>query len=166
MSAVGLETDIKAVFREVMAGVCSPVAVVTAADGSRPHGSTVSAFTSLSLHPPMVVVALDRTSRLLALIRDTGRFGVNVLGSGQSALARDFARRDGDRFAAAPWRLEDGLPRLEGTTGWLACRAAELVPGGDHVLLLGEVTRAQPAHGSPLTYFRRTFGTHAPDQAH
>lgn len=65
-------------FRDLMAGVCAPVTIVTTHDDG-PHGATVSAFASLSLRPPMVTVALDRASGVLARILATGRFGVNVL---------------------------------------------------------------------------------------
>ena len=149
-------------FREVMAGVATPVSVVTAvsADGV-PHGTTVSAFASLSMDPPMVLVSLDRGSDLLALVRDTGRFGVNVLGSTQSALALSFARKGADKFASVDWVPDQGLPRLPGAPGWLACEVASLVEGGDHVVALGTVLAADTADGAPLTYHSRVFGTHA-----
>ncbi len=63
------QTDLVADFRDAMATVCTPVAVVTAMDGERPHGTTVSAFASLSVDPPMVLVALDARSDLLTLVR-------------------------------------------------------------------------------------------------
>lgn len=90
----GPEKDLlTAAFREVMSGVATPVSVVTAMDDGRPHGTTVSAFSSLSMQPPMVLVALDRRSELLGLITSSLRFGINVLGGGQSALALAFARK-------------------------------------------------------------------------
>lgn len=67
------------VFRQVLGGVPTPVSVVTTMGGGRPHGTTVSAFCSLSLEPPLVPVALDRASDLLALVRRTQRFAVNLL---------------------------------------------------------------------------------------
>lgn len=92
----GPEKDLlTAAFREVMSGVATPVSVVTAMDDGRPHGTTVSAFSSLSMQPPMVLVALDRRSELLGLITSSLRFGINVLGGGQSALALAFARKGG-----------------------------------------------------------------------
>jgi flavin reductase (DIM6/NTAB) family NADH-FMN oxidoreductase RutF len=68
-------------FREVMAGVATPVTVVTAMSDGLPHGTTVSAFASLSMNPPMVLVSLDRGSELLSLIQESRRFGVSVLGT-------------------------------------------------------------------------------------
>jgi len=147
-------------FRAVMAEVCTPVSVITAMDGQRPHGTTVSAFMSLSLEPPMVLVALASDSDLLRLVRATGRFGVNVLGRHQADLAQNFARKGADKFDHAEWSLAGGVPRLTGVPGWLACRLADLVPGGDHLVALGAVVDAGTADGAPLTYHQRRFGTH------
>ena len=149
-------------FREVMAGVCTPVSVVTALAGGTPHGTTVSAFASLSLNPPMVLVALDRGSDLLVMIRQTRHFGLNVLSSSQSALARAFARKGGaGKFAGVAWDVEAGVPRLPGGSGFLACDVVNFVEGGDHVVLLGLVRAADTDTGSPLTYHAREFGTHS-----
>jgi flavin reductase (DIM6/NTAB) family NADH-FMN oxidoreductase RutF len=148
-------------FREVMSRVATPVAVVTALDDGRPHGTTVSAFASLSMTPPMVLVSLDRGSDLLALVRRSGRFGLNVLEASQSALALAFAAKGGTaKFQGVPWVLADDLPRLPGVTGWLACAVENLVEGGDHVIALGRVVSADCCDGSPLTYHARVFGTH------
>ncbi|MFI5611934.1 flavin reductase family protein [Amycolatopsis sp. NPDC051903] len=151
-------------FREAMAGVCAPVSVVTTLHEGRPHGTTVSAFAALSADPPLVSVALDTGSRLLARVRATGRIGINVLTREHSALALSFASKAADKFAGVDWLLEDGLPRLAGA-GWLACTVADLVPGGDHVVAFVRVTSAVPRLDEPLTYHNRAFGTHLPEEA-
>ncbi|EME66775.1 MULTISPECIES: flavin reductase family protein [Rhodococcus] len=156
--------EFTAEFRDVMASVCTPVTVVTALDGARPHGTTVSAFASLSLDPPMVLVALDRGSDLLTVVRSGGRFGVNVLGHGQDALALTFARKGTDKFDGVDWSLSAGVPRVDAAPGWLACRVADLVDGGDHVVVLGHVEAAARVDHPPLTYHQRTFGTHSAEQ--
>src|SRR4051794_26084113 len=170
-------------FREVMAQVPTPVSVVTSmgdgfggggargptrlpvvrsGGGGLPHGPPVGAFASLSMPPPMVLVSLDRGSDLLALVRETGRFGVNVLGAEQSALALAFARKGGTgKFSGVRWDVDHGLPRLPGAPGWLACDVSALVEGGDHVVALGTVVAAETLDGRPLTYHGRVFGTHA-----
>lgn len=152
-------------FRDAMANLCSGVAVVTTIDGDRPHGTTVSAFMSLSLHPPMVAVALDRGSRLLAHIQHTRRFAVNILGTGQADLGMAFARKSEDKFDGQEWHLRSGLPALDGVAGWLGCYVAALDEAGDHVLVQGGVIDATTASTAPLTYHARTFGTHAPVEA-
>jgi flavin reductase (DIM6/NTAB) family NADH-FMN oxidoreductase RutF len=147
-------------FRDLMAAVCAQVTVVTAADGG-PFGTTVSAFASLSLRPPMISVALDRGSRLLEPVLRTRRFGVNVLRHGQEDSARRFAQRSADRFAAADWHYDHGLPRLADAPAWLVCELAQAVEGGDHMLLLGAVGHAESRTAPPLVYGHRAYGTHS-----
>lgn len=148
-------------FRDLMASVCTPVSVVTAIDGDRPHGTTVSAFASLSADPPMVLVALDRASALLALVREYRVLGVNILSSEQSSLALGFARKGDDKFADVEWTLRAGVPHITGAAGWLAGEVSDLVDGGDHVIALVRVGEMVVGEGMPLTYHDRTFGTHS-----
>lgn len=147
-------------FRAVMAQVCTPVTVVTAMDGDRPHGTTVSAFASLSISPPMVLVSLSARSDLLALVTAGGSLGVNVLGQHQVALAKTFARKGVDKFADVDWSLDYGLPRIAAAPGWLACAVDDLVEGGDHFVAFARVLRAAREPAPPLTYHERAFGTH------
>lgn len=154
--------ELQGSFRNVMATVATPVSVITAVAGGQPHGTTVSAFASLSLDPPMMLVSLGRTSELLQLIRTSKRFGVNVLGDTHHEWAVTFSRKGGPvKFAGVAWELSAGLPRLPGT-GWLACEVDQLIDGGDHVIVLGNVTAAAAAECAPLTYCARAFGTHSP----
>jgi flavin reductase (DIM6/NTAB) family NADH-FMN oxidoreductase RutF/dienelactone hydrolase len=148
-----------AAFREALGAVCAPVAVVTSLHEGRPHGATVSAFCSLSLEPPLVLVALDRGSDLLAMVRQAGRYGINVLSHGQAELATHFARKGVDKFADVPWDIDTDLPRLRETASWIACRLHEVVDGGDHVIAVGFVEHAQAASAHPLLYRQREFGT-------
>ncbi|UMP03424.1 flavin reductase family protein [Amycolatopsis sp. EV170708-02-1] len=151
--------DLRALFTDVMAAVPTPVSVVTAMDGDRPHGTTVSAFASLSLEPPMVLVALDQRSDLLKVVRATRRFGLNVLAGTQSPLAMAFARKGETKFEGVAWHRADDLPLLDGVSGWLACDVSDLTDGGDHVVALGSVVAAHLGDAVPLTYHARTFGT-------
>ncbi|MEJ2862187.1 flavin reductase family protein [Actinomycetospora flava] len=149
-------------FRELMGGVCAPVTVISTrtAEGAA-HGTTVSAFASLSLEPPMVSVALDRDSALLAHARRSGRLGINVLAHDQAQTATTFARSGPDKFADASWEWDTGMPRLAGVAGWLVADIEQEVAGGDHVILLGGVVRAESTPALPLVYARRTFGSHS-----
>jgi flavin reductase (DIM6/NTAB) family NADH-FMN oxidoreductase RutF len=160
-----LESDVQdQVFRDLMAAVCAPVTVVTTAGAGGPYGATVSSFAALSLRPPLVTVALDRRSTLLARLLVTRRFGVNVLGSAEEETALRFARGTGaraDRFAGVDWAPDHGLPRLDGATAWAVCELDRVVDGGDHLLLIGLVVHAQTHPAPPLVYGHRTFGTHS-----
>jgi flavin reductase (DIM6/NTAB) family NADH-FMN oxidoreductase RutF len=149
-------------FKDVMAHVCTPVSIVTALEGTRPHGTTVSAISALSLNPPMILVALDRQSELLAIVRVARKFGVNILGSGHQHLALKFATKGHSKFDGVLWETDTGAPRIAGTPGWLACSLDKLVPGGDHVIALGGIVKAETTAKPPLTYYAREFGTHRP----
>jgi flavin reductase (DIM6/NTAB) family NADH-FMN oxidoreductase RutF len=148
-----------AVFRQALAAVAAPVAVVTSFDGDRPHGTTVSAFCSLSLDPPLVLVSLDRDSDLLRMVRQSRRYGINVLAHDQEDLATRFARKGVDKFDDVAWSPDTDLPRMQGTASWFACRLHDLIDGGDHVIAVGFVEHAEASPAHPLLYRQRAFGT-------
>ncbi|WP_199711132.1 flavin reductase family protein [Tessaracoccus antarcticus] len=151
-----LETD----FREAMAHVSAPVTVITTMVDGVPFGSTVSAFASLSVNPPMVLLALDNRGALIQQVRSAGRIGVSVLSSAQADLAIRFATRGlPDRFAGVDWGIDHGLPRIEGATAWLRCDVVTFEPGGDHTVLLGTVSAAEATGVDGLTYYQRRFGS-------
>ncbi|WP_040786768.1 flavin reductase family protein [Nocardia pneumoniae] len=148
-------------FRDLMAGVCAPVAIVTTADADGPHGVTVSSLASLSLRPALLSIALDRGSGVLTRILETRRFGINVLHAGQDKLALLFARRGADRFGNTSWSPAGGLPRLAEAAGWAECDLWQTVEAGDHLLLIGSATHVESTPQPPLVYGYRTFGTHS-----
>lgn len=147
-------------FRSAMGNVAAAVSVVTTLDDGVPHGTTVSAFSSLSMEPPMLLVSLDRTSNLLARLAVGSLVGVNILAAHHDQVALRFAGKGDDKFVDVPWELEDGAPALLERHAWVALRIASLVEAGDHVLVLGDVLNANTSDFRPLTYWQRTFGTH------
>ena len=164
--AIMEEEALRAAFRRVMADVPTAVTVVTSQVGGVPHGTTVSAFASLSMTPSMVMVALDRSSGLLRVIGESRRFGVNVLGRHQAGLGLAFARKGGaEKFDGVTWSFDGALPRLARAPGWIACEATEFIEGGDHLVVFGRILAAEALGGDPLTYHGRTFGTHRPAPA-
>nr|WP_062998769.1 flavin reductase family protein [Nocardia mikamii] len=162
MSAKVPITDTR--FRAVMGSIPTPVAVVSTFDGDRPHGTTVSAFMSLSIAPPMVVVSLDRSSDLLRHITESRRFAINVLAAHQSAIAAAFAKKGTDKMQISDtaWHVDSGLPRIDEASGWVACHVASMVEGGDHIIVLGHVAALDHLPVPPLVYHQGTFGLHAP----
>ncbi|WP_052391498.1 flavin reductase family protein [Streptomyces sp. NRRL B-24484] len=149
-----------------MACVATPVSVVTAMAGAGlPSGATVSAFTSLSIDPPMVVVALDSRSRTLDAIRECGAFGLDILGAEQADVALSFAAKGGaEKCRGTAWDIDRGPPRIDRSPAWVASTVADLADGGDHVIVLGRARAAEVTGGRPpLVYRRRSFGTHLPD---
>jgi flavin reductase (DIM6/NTAB) family NADH-FMN oxidoreductase RutF len=148
-------------FRDAMRQVAAPVCVVTTLHRSGPHGTTVSAFTSLSMNPPMLMLSLDTSSRLLSYVGVGARLGVNILASDQQELANRFASKSDDKFGGVDWFTDSDAPRIASCHGWVAIDTKQMIPGGDHVVILGEVVEAEASVGHlPLTYHDRTFGTH------
>lgn len=147
-------------FRDTLGAFPTGVAVVTAAGGRGPAGLTTNAFSSLSLDPPLVLVCFDRGSRTLEVVRETGRFAVNVLRAGQEDLATLFAGKvpHPEKFAAVTHSEDHGVPVLDGALAWLACDVAALHPGGDHEIGVGAVTAlGHDPGGDPLVFHAGRF---------
>src|SRR6266576_5553820 len=118
---IGSET-----FRRVMGHVVTGVTVVSAFDGQQPLGITVNALSSVSLDPPLVMVALDRRRFLTPIVRAAGRYAVNVLSEDQQALSDCFAgapvEPGREAFCGAAWHPgETGLPLIDGAIATLEC---------------------------------------------
>lgn len=144
-------------FKGAMGAIATPVSVVTAYD-DEPHGTTVSAFMSLSLEPTMVLVSLQETSTLLEVLRRTKRFGLNVLAHDQSAIGSTFARRGVDRWAGVDWELCGKTPRIEGNASYVACSVFQVISAGDHLVITGLVDHAEHSERPGLVYQHRRFG--------
>jgi flavin reductase (DIM6/NTAB) family NADH-FMN oxidoreductase RutF/DNA-binding GntR family transcriptional regulator len=146
------------VFRDVIGRFTSGVTVITTAvDGVR-FGTTASAFSSLSMEPPMVLVCLNKTSETQAAVLKAGAFAVNILAEGQQELAYRFARKGdkwGDLVHDTGYR---DVPVLHGTLAHLECEVGETVTGGTHTVFLAHVVVAAGHDGTPLTYYRGRFG--------
>lgn len=152
--------DVEA-FKGAMGAIASPVSVVTSASGE-PHGTTVSAFASLSLEPPMVLISLSVSSELLNVIRLSGRFGLNVLSHNQSDVAMVFARKVNDRFSSVEWDQTTGVPRLGGVAAFVACEVNQFIEAGDHVIVTGTAYAAEHRNVAGLSYQHREFGLFVP----
>lgn len=151
-------------FRKVMGHFATGVSVVTTLDGDRPCGITVNALTSVSLDPPLVMIALDHRRRLTPVVRAAGRYAVNILGEDQQALSDCFAGApvvpDREAFCGASWRPgETGLPLLDGVIASLECEVIAVNAVGDHELFIGRVVAIanDDHHPMPLLYYRRRY---------
>ena len=145
-------------FRSVMGRFATGVTVVTAEGPDGPVGMTANAVCSLSLDPLLLLVCFDRGARTLPIVRETRRFGVNVLGEDGQELARRFASKHEGKFDEVLHEVLDGVPVLGGAIAWVACDLTELLPGGDHVIGIGAVTAASERDGDPLLWYRSAFG--------
>ena len=148
-------------FRRVCGRYASGVTVVTTVDaGAKPHGLTVSSFTSVSLTPPLVLVCVGHSASTLAQFHEAKYFGINILADFQQAISDRFARKAGDRFDGFEWRPgSTGVPLLDGVLGSLECGVHQIVPMGDHDILVGEVLAIQVHTGKPLIHFSGEYRT-------
>jgi flavin reductase (DIM6/NTAB) family NADH-FMN oxidoreductase RutF len=148
-------------FRSLFSHFPTGVAVVTGTGERGPVGMTANAVCSLSLDPLLVLVCFDNTARTLPVVRDTGRFAVNMLRADQGTLSRLFASKlpEQEKFSGVPHRIEDGLPIIEGALAWMTCDLTEVHPGGDHSIGIGAVRAMMPdeAHGDPLVWYRGDY---------
>lgn len=151
-------------FRRVMGHFVTGVTVVTTLDGGKPQGITVNALSSISLEPPLVMVALDHRRFITPAVRRAGRFAVNVLSEDQQALSDCFAgapvHPGRDAFCGASWAAgTTGLPLLAGAIATLECTVVQTFQAGDHELFIGRVDtldNVEP-HPMPLLYYRRQY---------
>ncbi|MBC7669554.1 MAG: flavin reductase family protein [Gemmatimonadaceae bacterium] len=147
-------------FRKAMGSFAAGVTVVTTCQDERLVGTTVSAFSALSLNPPLVLVCLKRDSRTLAAVSATEVFCVNILAADQGPLAYAFAKFGcDDRFALTA--VEAGVcgaPVLAGCAAVIECDLHDAHDGGDHVILVGRVLRVMADETkAPLVYVRGGF---------
>lgn len=151
-------------FRAALGRFASGVTVLTVrtADGTD-LGMTATAFSSVSLAPPLILVCVDDDATAAPALRTGAAFAVHILSEAQVALSGRFASSAADRFAGLPvGRGIDGVPLLDGTLARLECRVTATHPGGDHLIVVGEVHRATTAEAAPLLYFRGAYGRLTP----
>jgi flavin reductase (DIM6/NTAB) family NADH-FMN oxidoreductase RutF len=147
-----------AVFRLAMSHFASGVTVVTTAHEGRLYGMTVASFASLSLHPPLVLVCIEKSVKTHDAILAAGKFGVSILGSDQADVSTKFASRRDDKFTGVelvPGELD--VPLIAGALTSIECRLHERLPGGDHSIVVGEVVDVHTREGDPLLYFRSGY---------
>ena len=150
-----------ATFRHALSRFPSGVTVVTVrGDDGRDYGMTVSAFASLSLQPPLMLVCIGDDATIAGAVAAAGHFAVSVLSHDQEALARRFAESDADRFeGTAVTRGVSGLALLSGAVAHLQCAIVARHRGGDHTIVVGEVLSATGTEGGrPLVYELGQYG--------
>lgn len=144
-------------FRSVLGRFASGITVITALDADgRDVGMTVSAFCSVSLHPPLVQACVDRAASMFDALQHAERFGVNVLAAEQEALSRRFAAVESShRFDGLGYsRGESGVVLLDDALAHIECSMVSRYEAGDHMMFVGEVERAMARDARPLLYYR------------
>ncbi len=143
-------------FRSVLGRFASGITVITTRDASdRDHGMTASAFSSLSLDPPLVLVCIANDATMAPVMAAAETFAVNVLTDAQEAVSRRFAGKVDDRFAGIGFsRGEFGDVVLDDVLAWMQCRIVARHPAGDHVIIVGQAESAGVRDARPLLYYR------------
>jgi 3-hydroxy-9,10-secoandrosta-1,3,5(10)-triene-9,17-dione monooxygenase reductase component len=146
-------------FREVFGRFATGVAVVTSTGPGGGGGMTANAICSLSLDPLLALVCFENRARTLPIVREAGRFAVNVLASGQERLAGVFASKmpEDEKLQGVEHRIEHGVPIIEGALAWAVCDVQELIAGGDHTICIGRVVAMGLGDGEPLLWYSGTY---------
>ena len=151
-------------YRDILSRFASGVTIVTARVGDEIRGMTVSAFCSVSLSPPLVLVCLAVGRPTTKLIAKSGWYGVNVLAADQAKLSELFAfgdsaaRMDGVLWTTGP----NGVPLLDGVIGSLECRVVQTHLAGDHEIVVGQAVHGASTDGQPIVYTQRQYHSVAP----
>jgi flavin reductase (DIM6/NTAB) family NADH-FMN oxidoreductase RutF len=149
-------------FRQVMRQWATGVTIVSVAHQGIRHGMTVNSFTSLSLHPPLVLISLEHGTRTHEILLESGIFGVTILSSHQQDISDRFAGRhteELDRFQGLEtFTLVSGVPFLTGGIAFFDCRVIHSHEAATHTIFIGDVM-AMDVHPEdpPLIYFNRDY---------
>jgi flavin reductase (DIM6/NTAB) family NADH-FMN oxidoreductase RutF len=149
-------------FRQLLGRFATGVTVVTArgAPGAEPVGMTASSIASVSLEPPLMLVAVDHKNDMHAALRAGRHFAINVLSAEQEALARRFAETASNRFAGVGYRESRfGIPLLDGALAHIECAMHAAVEAGDHTIFIGLVTGGTVSEQRPLLYYRGGYAS-------
>ena len=143
-------------FRSVLGRFPSGVTVVTTKDGDgSDEGMTVSAFCSVSLDPPLVLICIEKNASAYEALTAASGFVVNILAATQEQIARRFSIVDIDRFEGVGYsRSPNGLAVLDDVLGVIECATFAMHDAGDHTIIVGEVEAARAQNGTPLLYYR------------
>jgi flavin reductase (DIM6/NTAB) family NADH-FMN oxidoreductase RutF len=143
-------------FRALLGRFASGVTVVTTVDAQgHDYGMTVSAFSSVSLDPPLVLTCIAKDASVYDAFSQAPVFVINFLAEGQEALSRRFSGPIWDRFAGLGYhRGENGAAILHDVLAWMEVTVIARHDAGDHVIIVGRVDRGAVDEHRPLLYYR------------
>lgn len=145
--------------RNALGTFATGVTVITARDSTfRPIGMTVNSFSAISLRPALVLWCLSKQNPGAAEFRAARHFAINVLALDQLPLSRQFARSRVDKFSGVGLRSgTNGVPQLAGCVACFECDTEAQHEGGDHMIVVGRVTRYEYGPGTPLIFSRGKY---------
>ena len=144
--------------RRIMGHFATGVTVVTTRRGDELCWMTANAFASLSLDPPLVLVAVDKRAQMHEHLLEARFFAVNILSEEQEALSRRFAMRGPKEWSDLKLTTAvTGAPIIDGAIAYVDCKLAEILPGGDHHIFTGEIVAGEVREGRPLLYYQGNY---------
>lgn len=148
-------------FRAALGRFASGITVVTSRDAEgRDVGMTISAFCSVSLAPPLILVSVARNASMYQALAQAEHFAVNILADTQEPLSRRFSSKEADRFEGIGFtRGRTGVALLDDVLCWIECRRVAMHEAGDHTLVVGETLAMQTSDARPLLYYRGGYAT-------
>ncbi len=160
--------EIKEELRKVMRVYPQGVTVVSFRKDNTFYGITVSAFTSISLEPPLIMISISKQSKIHDLIIEAEYFVVNFLAEDQKIVSDIFAGRVNviNRFEVVKYFFDiTGCPIIKGVRAYLECKKYKVYDGGDHSIILGEVINAKKLNDKPpLVYYMQQYTTTMPPE--
>jgi flavin reductase (DIM6/NTAB) family NADH-FMN oxidoreductase RutF len=169
-----LGDDPRIALRRTLGMFATGVTVITTREGDQVHGMTANAFMSVSLEPPLVLISVDRRTKMCALLHEGRNYGVSVLCDSQAALSDRFAGRNVPDAPEARFEVVHDTPLVEGALAHFVANINRSYWGGDHSLFLGRVEYARYSEGTPLLFHggryeqllgeSSVFGALAPEQ--
>lgn len=159
LSAVSEEPTIGDKVRAVHRRYPTGVTIVTVADADgQPRGLAVNAFSSVSLDPPLILVAVNANASTYPWLFTAEHIGVNIVAESQVDVVRAFARSGGDKFAGLDWHPGvTGAPVLEGTAGYFELAVRYKIPAYTHTIFIGEVVEAAASDQPAMIYLDGGF---------
>ena len=156
MTVTGVEPPL---FRQLLGRFASGVTVLTTTDArGNPVGMTASSVASVSLSPPLLLVAVSRENEMHPALAAARHFGLSVLAADQEALARRFAEETDHRFRdVAHGTSANGIPVLDGVVASIECEKHAALPAGDHTIFIGLVIGGTTSERAPLLYYRGAY---------
>jgi flavin reductase len=147
-------------FKEALRGWASGVTVVTSRSGDKTHGMTVSAFSSVSADPPLILVCANQSSTTHDLIEEGGVFAVSILASHQQDVSSVFAssKHEDSRLQQVRWTAgETGAPLIDEAVASLECTVVSAHREGSHTIYVGHVQAAHTTDAEPLLYYKGSY---------
>ena len=145
-------------FRDALGCFATGVTIVTCKTEDGPMAIAANSFSSLSLDPALVLWSPAKSSRRFPAFEAADHYAIHVLKDDQSALCQTFAR-DGTAFDGVAWTTgANGVPLIDDCLARFECTRHAIHDGGDHVIIVGEVTRAQTNEGAPLVFSKGSYG--------